>query len=290
MKRPNIERMYLRRKIATGQILVFLLLGGIIYTWNRERQYMESIEAETSRTKDFRKEVRDVYVHVAELSLLGESILEWNDADAKEYHRKRLELDSLLVRFRNTDTDAGHIDSVRHLLAEKEKQLCAIMEAFRKQTVINYRIAGQVPIIVQNSMQEQPKKPRRKGFLGLFGKKEEAKPSVTTTMLRSFNRNIIAGQQAQSRRLSEHADSLAARNAELNRQLQRLIYRTDGKIQADLQKHEAEISAMREQSVIQIRILTGFILLLLAVSYVFIHRSASRIRRYKQTTATVSAC
>lgn len=63
---------------------------------------MESIEAETSRAKDFKKEVRDVYVHVAELSLLGECILEWNDADAKEYHRKRPELDSQLVRFRNT--------------------------------------------------------------------------------------------------------------------------------------------------------------------------------------------
>lgn len=277
--------MYLRTKIAAGQILVLLLLGGIIYTWNRERQYMESIEAETCRTKDFRKEVREVYVHVAELSLLGEGVLEWNDADAKEYHRKRLELDSLLVRFRNTGMEAGHIDSVRHLLAENEKQLYAIMKAFREQSAINDRIAEQVPIIVRNSMQEQPKKPKRKGFLGLFGKKEEAKPTVTTTMLRSLDRNMIAGQQTQSRRLSEHADSLAVRNAELNKTLQRMIRRTDGKVQADLQKREAGISAMRKQYFIQIGALTGFILLLLAASYVIIHRNASRIRRYKQKTA-----
>lgn len=48
-------------------------------------------------------------------------------------------------------------------------------------------------------------------------------------MLHSLNRNMIAEQQAQSRRLSEHADSLAARNAELNRQLQSLIRQIDGK-------------------------------------------------------------
>ena len=47
-------------------------------------------------------------------------------------------------------------------------------------------------------------------------------------MLRFLNRNMIAEQHAQSRCLSEHADSLAARNVELNRQLQSLIRQIDG--------------------------------------------------------------
>lgn len=75
---------------------------------------------------------------------------------------------------------------------------------------------------------------------------------MTTTMHRSFNRNMRTEQQAQSRRLSVHADSLAARNAELNRQLQGLVVQIDGKVQTDLQKREAEITAMRERSFIQI--------------------------------------
>ena len=87
-------------------------------------------------------------------------------------------------------------------------------------------------------------------------------------MLRSLNRNMIAEQQEQSRRLSEHADSLAARNAELNRQLQGLIRQIDRKVQADLQKREAEIAAMRERSFFQIGGLTGFVLLLLVISYI----------------------
>jgi len=57
-------------------------------------------------------------------------------------------------------------------------------------------------------------------------------------MLRSFNRNIISEQKEQSRRLSAHADSLAVRNAKLNRQLQSLIRQIDDKAQDDLQKRE----------------------------------------------------
>lgn len=103
-------------------------------------------------------------------------------------------------------------------------------------------------------------------------------------MLRSLNRDMIAEQRAQSRRLSEHADSLAARNAELNRQLHGFIHQMDEKVQADLQKREAEITAMREQSFIQIGGLTGFVLLLLVISYIIIHRNANIIKRYKRKT------
>ena len=58
----------------------------------------------------------------------------------------------------------------------------------------------------------------------------------------------------------------------------------DKKVQADLQKREAEITAMGEQSFMQIGSLTGFVLLLLVISYIIIHRNANRIKRYKQKT------
>ena len=156
-------------------------------------------------------------------------------------------MDSMLCRFKAI-YPVERIDSVRHFLEDKERQMCQIVQILEQQQAINDKITSQVPVIVQKSVQEQPKKSKRKGFLGIFGKKEEAKPTATTTMLRSLNRNMIAEQQAQSRRLSEHADSLAARNAELNRQLQGLVVQIDKKVQADLQKREAEIAAMRERS------------------------------------------
>ena len=210
--------------------------------------------------------------------------MEWEDKDIANYHLQRMALDSMLYYFTSI-YPSERIDSVRYLLEDKEKQMRRIVQMLDEQKSFKEKIARQVPEIVYKSTQEQPKKPKRKGFLGIFGKKEEAKPTVTTTMLHSLNRNMIAEQQAQSRRLSEHADSLAARNAELNRQLKSLIRQIDGKIQADLQKREDEIATMREKSFIQIGGLTGFVVLLLIISYIIIHRNITRIKRYKRETA-----
>ena len=159
-----------------------------------------------------------------------------------------------------------------------------IVQLMDEQQSINKKIASQAPIIVQKIVQEQPKKPKRKGFLGIFGKKEETKPMTTTTTFRSPNRNMVNEQKAQSRRLSEQADSLAARNAELNRQLQGLICQIEDRVQADLQNREAEITAMQERSFMQIGGLMGFILFLLVVSYIIIHSDGKRIKRYKRET------
>lgn len=53
----------------------------------------------------------------------------------------------------------------------------------------------------------------------------------------------------------------------------------------DLQKREAEITAMHEKSFMQIGGLTRFVLLLLIISYIIIYRNATRIKRYKRETA-----
>lgn len=220
------------------------------------------------------------------LSLLGESVLEWEDDDLEHYHTRRMAVDNLLCRFK-TVYPAERIDRVRHLLESKETLLRAIVEVLDEQESLNRRIAERVPVIAARSAQEQPLKPKRKGFLGLFGKKEKPKLTATTTMLHALNRKEIAQQQAQSRRLSAHADSLAIRNSELNRQLQSLIGQMDRKVEHDLQQREAEITAMRERSFLQIGGLTGFMFLLLIVSYIIIHRDIHRIRRYKEKTVTL---
>ena len=273
----------IRRIIASGYLLMTLLIVCIAYTWHKEWQEVENIESNNRQIDEFRKEINDIHILLIEFSLLGETILEWDNDDLEHYHARCMAIDSMLCRFKVT-YPAERIDSVRNLLDDKERQMRQIVQVLEQQQAINEKITRQVPVIVQNSIQEQPKKPKRKGFLGIFGKKEKVKPTVTTTMLRSLNRNMISEQQEQSRRLSEHADSLAARNAELNRQLQSLIRQIDGKIQADLQKRELEIAAMRERSFIQIGGLTGFVLLLLIISYIIIHRNANRIKRYKRET------
>ena len=275
--------MQLLKLAACGYGFIALLIGCIVYTWHCEWQEIEALEADNHQIDNFRKEINNIYIQFVEFSLSGETVLEWNDEELEHYHIQRMAMDSMLCSFKAI-YPAERIDSVRQLLEDKEQQMRRIVRVLDEQQTLNEKIARQVPVIVQKSVQEQPQKPKRKGFLGIFGKKEKPKPTVTTTMLRSLNRDMIAEQQAQSRRLSEHADSLAARNAELNRQLHGFIRQMDKKVQADLQKREDEITAMREQSFMQIGSLTGFVLLLLVISYIIIHRNANSIKRYKRKT------
>ena len=81
-----------------------------------------------------------------------------------------------------------------------------------EQEEIKEKIARQVPT------REKPQKRKRTGFLGLFGKKEEAKPTVTTSMLNTLNSDVIARQKEQSERLSQYTDSLSVRNRKLSLQ------------------------------------------------------------------------
>lgn len=284
MKRHTADTRHFRKMIAAGYLLVCLLAGGIMYLWLQEWHKLEALETENRHINAFRQRVHHAYARTIEFSLLGETVLEWENEDVQTYHRKRLEVDSMLCRFKQYYS-AERIDSVRHLLESKEQYLHQIMQVLDEQEAINERIAERVPIIAWKSSQEKPKKAKRKGFFGLFGKKEKPKPTATTTMLYTLNRDVITKQKAQSRRLSEHADSLAARNTELNRQLQTLIHQMDEKIQTDLQRREAEITAMRERSFLQIGGLTGFILLLLVISYIIIHLNTKCINRYKKETS-----
>ena len=277
---------YIQKIVASGYLLISLLIGCITYVWHSEWQDIEKLESDNRQIDELRKDINNIQIQLIEFSLFGETVLEWNNDDLKHYHTRRMAMDSMLCRFKAT-YPAERIDSVRHLLEAKERQMYQIVQVLEQQQANNEKINRQVPVIVQKSVQEQPKKPKRKGLLGIFGKKEEAKPTITTTMLRSLNRNMIAEQQTQSHRLSVHADSLAARNAELNRQLQGLIRQIDSKVQADLQKRETDIAAMREQSFIQIGSLTGFVFLLLVISYIIIHRNTNRIKRYKRETTNL---
>ena len=273
----------IKNLISLGYLLMALLVIGIMYIWYKEWCDLEKLEVQNRHIDTFRQESHEIFVLLIELSLSGESVLEWDDKDLEHYHTQRMTIDSMLCRFKAIYPEE-RIDSVRQLLEDKEQQMRRIVQVLDEQQALNEKIARQVPVIVQKSVQEQPQKPKRKGFLGIFGKKEKPKPTVTTTMLRSLDRDIIAEQREQSHRLSEHADSLAARNAELNRQLHGFIRQMDNKVQADLQKREDEITAMREQSFMQIGSLAGFVLLLLVISYIIIHRNANSINRYKRKT------
>lgn len=158
MKQKTIATRHLRTKIAAGYVLILFVIFGIVYIWLNEQNRQQELEATTYKIRSLRKDVHDVYMKVVDLSMIGETVLDWNEEDMAAYHEKRLEVDSLLSRFKSRTCRSERIDSICQLLAEKEKLLNRIMLVLYEQEEIKEKIARQVPAIALKSSQEEPKK------------------------------------------------------------------------------------------------------------------------------------
>ena len=271
-----------RRYIATGYCIIVALIGSIAYFYQQGWNQMEALEDETGRIHLLREKVHRAYAEMLDLTIFGETILEWEEGDTAVYRRKRMRVDSLLCDFKNYYS-GERLDSVRMLLAEKEIQLFSIARLFDEQSALHEEIAERVPVIAYESTQE----PKRKGgFFGLFKKKEQSRPT-TTTKLYSLNREVVRKQSEHTRKLSETADSLANRNVRLNEQLQTLIKTMNERVQTDLQQREKQIKETRRRSATIMGGLTVFIFLLLIASYFIIHRNVSRIVQYRKDTSSL---
>ncbi|MCE9212762.1 response regulator [Bacteroides ovatus] len=277
---------YYRILVAAGYISIFILSLLVAYIYRNEQNTLSLSEEKNHSAIELRKNINRLNIQITGLSLLGETVAEWKEGDAEQYHHQRMVIDSTLCVFREVfSSERIGIDSIRDILAHKERQMRELADIHSRQRTLNRRIADRVPVIVRQSANESPHKAKRKGFLGLFGKKEGAKPSATTSMLYSLNNDVIAGQKVQNRILAEQTDSLAARNTALNARLRSLIRHIDNNVQADLQVREAEIAAMRKKSFMQIGSLAVSILMLLLVLFIIIHRDAVRIKRYRRKTS-----
>ena len=117
MNRHNAETRHFRMLTSIGYLLIALLVGGIMYTWLGEWRDMEGLEAKNREIDEFRKEVNNIHIHLIEFSLLGETILEWDDEDLGLYHARRMTMDSMLCRFKAI-YPVERIDSVRNRAEE----------------------------------------------------------------------------------------------------------------------------------------------------------------------------
>lgn len=269
--------MKIQRKLAIGYTIIVALIGGIVYTYLHEWRQMVLLEREVKEIHELRQSVHEAYVHMLDLTMFGETILEWEEADTALYRVKRLKVDSILCEFKNFYS-GERIDSLRHLMAEKEIQLFNISQLFEQQVELGEELAERVPVIAYESTQEPPKK--KGGFLGLFKKKEKTpSQSTTSTKLYTLNRDVIRKQSEQSRRLSETADSLAQRNLNINLKLRNFITVLDERVTADFREREELIIKTRERTKVWLGGITAFIFLALLLSYIVIMRDYGRKER-----------
>ena len=100
---------YLQKTITSGYLLITLLIGCIAYTWHHEWQEVEALEVSNQQIDEFRKEVNHIHIRLIEFSLMGETVLDWDETDLENYHTQRIALDSILNLFNETYA-IGHID------------------------------------------------------------------------------------------------------------------------------------------------------------------------------------
>ena len=176
--------MKIERKIAIGYTIIVALIGGIVYTYLHEWRQMNRLEREVKEIHRLRQSVHEAYVHMLDLTMFGETILEWERADTTLYRAKRLKVDSILCEFK--DYYSGErIDSLRVLMAEKEIQLFNISKLFEKQVELGEELAERVPVINRNPRQPQ-------NFIPLIGMLSRSSPSRAVNSLKRQTALLIA--------------------------------------------------------------------------------------------------
>ena len=101
MKLNFMSTRFLRILVAAGYLLMCLLAGGIMYLWHYEWKEIEALETENQRINNFRQEIHHVYGEMTGLSLLGESVLEWEDEDLEHYHNSAYGSGQYAMPFQN---------------------------------------------------------------------------------------------------------------------------------------------------------------------------------------------
>ena len=108
----------IRITITFGYILIALIIGSIGYIWFNEWYELAELEFKNQSINKLRKEINDIHIRLIEFSLLGETVLDWDESDLENYTIQRIALDSVLCHFKNT-YPVERIDSARYLLEDK---------------------------------------------------------------------------------------------------------------------------------------------------------------------------
>ena len=115
------------KAIRLGYILISILIGCMAYNSLYEWQEIEALELGNKKIDEFRKEINNINIQMIKFSLLGETILEWNDKDIEHYHARRMAMDSMLCRFK--DYKEIYIETERIIIRNfKQKDAEGLLE------------------------------------------------------------------------------------------------------------------------------------------------------------------
>lgn len=269
-------------KILAGYLIVLMVIACMAAILLHERQRMQSMERDLTTIRNTQYNIHTAHRYITELAFEGETVLGWDRKDYEKYQAKRFCMDSLLQVLRTSALDIvqpERIDTLRQLLADKEKHLHRIMEILQKQALADSILIYQLPSVAKQAASVREVVRKKKGIAGFFGKKEIIRIPPQTDKLYALNNRLTTMQKEREHALSVQTDSLAWRNKELNRQFIGLIVTLDAQAQGGLADKEFQLSEMRRSSFRLIAYVLAFAMLLLLIFYFIIHLDIRQIIR-----------
>ena len=274
-----MEHLSLRYRILIGYILLISIVGSMVAILLYEHRQMNIIESEAHEVQLIRYHIVAIHQNLINLSILGENVIGWVEADSTRYRALRLRTDSLLQALKPHCRDyvrPAQIDTLRTLLAEKEAHLLHLTEILARQDEANSLLVNHLPEVARRATRVRTIEQKKKGIAGAFGGKKTVQVLPSAKELYQFSDSLIALQQRQTAEMDAYADSLRNRNRALNRELNRLVSDLDTQAQTAFGHRERKIAEAQALSVRLFTITISAAIVLLFLSYLAIHREMKR--------------
>ncbi len=269
----------LQYRILAGYFALLAVAGGLTAIMLYERAQIRKIEAGVEDIRRVRCDMDNVRDRIIRLSLLGEGVMGWREADYLCYCTYRLRTDSLLLSVKPRCAEYVHpaqIDTLRTLLADKETHLRHVMEAVERQDEADSLLVNRLPEVARRATRVRTVTRKKSGLAGVFGGKKKVQVLPSAGELHKFSDNLIELQRRQAAEMDACSDSLRVRNRALNAELERLIHSLDTQAREAFAKRERKISEAQALSVQLFTATLSAAIVLLLLSYLAIHREMKR--------------
>lgn len=255
------------------------IVGSMAVILFYEHRQMNVIESEADEVQLIRHYIAAIHQNLTTLSILGENVIGWDEANCFYFHAQRLRIDSLLQALKPHCTEyvrPAQIDTLRNLLAEKEIHLLHLAGILTRQDEADSLLVNHLPEVAKRATRVRTVTQKKKGIAGAFGGKKTVQILPSAKELHQFSDSLIAMQRRQTAEMDAHTDSLRIRNQALNLELNRLVSDLDKQAQTAFEYREQEITEAQALSVRLFTISISAAIILLFLSYLTIHRELKR--------------
>lgn len=309
----------LKIEILAGYLVLVSCFVFIICLVHEERGKKSAMEQQEAHWQGERQQTNQAFLCLLDLASTGELIAGWTEEDYAAYQEKRLATVTLLQNLKAGQEDSlqrACIDSVCHLLVEKETQMTALLQLLENMPDAGEIVHRKIPAVVsQSKMQATPQgnipvveigAKKKKNFWSLFRKQEkksayarqreeaqkEPAPAGTfgtktmdvkpSALLCSIEKEIDDATHTYEETLSAKMDSLRLNNRILNRHINLLVQHFE---QKERETFCREIRWQQKTRNHTFRLIAGigiggFVLVILL--YIILHRDVNRRYRYRQ--------